>query len=214
MTTDWIDISVPLKSGMIHWPGDGEVSILKTSRMDAGDEVNLTQINMSAHTGTHIDAPLHFLPDGTAIDRMPVEVMLGRARVLTFPQIPVVTAADLAVHDIRPGDRILIKTDNSDGLWHNQPFEPDFVHLATDAAIWLAERKPALIGIDYLSVAGFEHNESEVHEALLGAGIWILEGLNLSKLIPGQYELICLPLKLAGADGAPARALVRRLDHE
>ncbi|MBD3402675.1 cyclase family protein [candidate division GN15 bacterium] len=210
MTHDWIDISVPLTGDLPVWPGDGPVEIRRQVSMAEGHDANLTRINMSAHTGTHLDAPLHFLPDGAAIDAIPPSVMIGTARVLAFPGVPAVTADHLSEHAITAGERLLLRTDNSNHAWYSQPFNPDFVHLATDAAAWLAERKVDMIGIDYLSVAGFQRNELEVHRALLGAGVWILEGLDLSGVEPGRYELACLPLHLVGADGAPARALVRQ----
>ncbi len=212
MTNDWIDISVPLSSGMVRWPGDGEVNIERMSDMERGDGANLTHMSMSAHTGTHLDAPLHFMRDGAAIDRMPREAMIGPARLLHFPGSDVITADHLIQHEIRSGERILIKTNNSNERWYEQEFNEDFVHLGTDAAGWLAERRVRLVGIDYLSIAGFKRNETEVHNALLGAGVWILEGLDLSQLKPGLCELLCLPLRLAGADGAPARALARPIE--
>lgn len=206
--SDWIDVSVPLRVGMVQWPGDRVFEIQRECDMGRGDEMNLSHFATSAHTGTHMDAPLHFVDGGASIDQAPLDALIGRARVIGFPGE--ITIAELEARNIGAGERLLFRTRNSDRGWPDLPFFEDFVSIPEDAALWLAHRRPALIGVDYLSVGSFE-NSGPTHRAILGAGIWVVEGLNLSRIEPGHYELVCLPLKLMGAEGAPARAALRRL---
>jgi arylformamidase len=207
----WIDISVPLRSGMVRWPGDPEVKIERVLDMDRGDRVNLSAACFGLHSGTHMDAPLHFLRDGRGIEEMPPDATVGRARVIGIEDRESVKLPELEPHDIRAGERILFKTGNSGRCWGRDEFVEDFVHISKEAARYLAERRIAAVGIDYLSVGGFQKDGEETHRILLSAGIWIIEGLDLSKVAAGGYELICLPLKVMGADGAPARALLRAM---
>jgi len=210
----WIDVSVPLQSGMIHWPDDPPVAIKHMLDMKHGDLCNVSTISMGSHTGTHIDAPRHFLRSGKGIDEMPLETTMGRVRVLEIHDRKSVTPQELEQHRIQRGERILFKTQNSARCWRTDTFITDFVYLSTEAAEWLAQRGVKLVGIDYLSVGGYEKNGVEVHRLLLEAGIWILEGLNLSKVQAGTYELLCLPLKIIGGDGAPTRAILRPIRTE
>jgi arylformamidase len=206
----WIDISVPIKNGMPRWPGDPEVQITRISDMDRGDDDNLTYISMCAHTGTHMDAPLHFRKSGKPIDKMPLSAAIGKARVIEIRDKELITVEEIRPNRIRKGERILFKTGNSKRRWDNKPFMKKFVHLSTCAAEFLSERKVRTIGIDYLSIGGYEGNVVEVHNIILKSGIWVIEGLDFSKIKPGDYELNCLPIKLTGADGAPCRALIRK----
>jgi arylformamidase len=206
----WIDVSVPLVSGMVHWPGDPEVSISRISSMENGDVCNVSTISMSAHTGTHMDAPLHFLANGAGLDQLPLEVVIGPARVIAIQDPRSVTAAELARHRIRRGERILFKTRGAAARWKIGTFDEGYVFLALDGARFLAARGVRLVGVDYLSVGEFREGGAETHRILLGAGIWLVEGLHLSQIAPGRYDMICLPLKIAGGDGAPARVALRR----
>ena len=207
----WIDISVPLRNGMPVWPGDRPFEISRDSDISLGHAANLSSYGTTAHIGTHMDAPLHFLHGGESIDRIPIDVLIGPARIIEIVDPLRVRAQDLDVHDLRPGERILFKTRNSARDWARAEFTADFVSIAPDAARHIADRGVALVGIDYLSVGAFAGEEgTETHRALLGAGVWILEGLNLRGVEAGDYELVCLPLKIEGADGAPARAVLRR----
>ncbi len=206
---DWIDISVPLTDGMVHWPDDPSVEIKQILSMKKGDECNLTHLSMAAHTGTHMDAPSHFKKSGASIDKMPLTATIGKARVIEITHNEIITLEEIRPHRIRKGERILFKTRNSKNRWDNKPFKTNFVHLSTDAAQYLSDRKVQTIGIDYLSIGGYDGNVTEVHDIILKAGIWVIEGLNLSKVNSGKYELNCLPIKIAGSDGAPARALIR-----
>ncbi len=207
----WIDISVPLRNGMVHWPGDAGFRAERVRDMVDGDACNLSRVSMGMHTGTHIDAPLHFIHDGAAIDRMPLDATIGPARVLQIEDAGSIEPAELKRHDIRSGERLLFKTRNSTRAWQTDEFVTDYVHVSLDAARFLVERKVRTVGIDYLSVGGYERDGNEVHRMLLGAGIWLIEGLNLAAVTPGDYELICLPLRYENGDGAPARAVLRPL---
>lgn len=204
---EWIDVSVALRAGMVRWPGDPPLAIERVQDMERGDTATLSRVSMGLHSGTHVDAPLHFVPKDRTITEMPLDVMVGPARVVEVSE-DVVSLESIESYDIGPGERVLFKTRNS-ALWRKTEFHEDFVHLSTEAARELARRRLKLVGIDYLSVAGYRRNEVDVHRALLGAGVWILEGLDLSAAEPGDYELLCLPLKIENAEGAPARALLR-----
>jgi arylformamidase len=167
---------------------------------------------MGAHTGTHMDAPAHFVRGGIGIDKMPVDAAIGSARVIPIRDRTSITADELERHRIRRGERVLFKTHNSAHCWDTDSFFEDFVYLSATAAQYLVERKVRLVGVDYLSVGGFRADGAETHQALLKAGIWIIEGLNLKRVRPGRVQLFCLPLKISGGDGAPARAIVRPMN--
>lgn len=206
----WRDVSVPIRDAMVHWPGDPPVEVSRQLSIERGDPANLSAVSMSAHTGTHVDAPLHFIAGGAPVDEVPLDAAMGRARVIEIADPEAVGADELRGHAPRRGERLLLKTRNSARRWWEEGFDEDFVHVDPAAAELLAEAQVALVGVDYLSVGGMQSG-AETHRHLLGAGIWIVEGLELSEVAPGDYELICLPLRLAGADGAPARALLRAL---
>jgi len=207
----WMDISVTLRDGMMHWPGDPPVKITRVLDIGHGDSHNLSQLTMGSHSGTHLDAPLHFIQQALSVDRMPLDAVIGPARVLLIEDKESVKPQELGHYHIRRGERILFKTMNSSNVWRLPEFTKDFIFINKEAAEMLAELKPALVGIDYLSVGGYRRGGSEVHRALLGSGIWILEGLDLSLIEPGDYDLICLPLRIENGDGAPARAVLRKV---
>jgi arylformamidase len=206
---EWIDVSVPVRSGMVHWPGDPEVKLERRMSIAQGEEANLTRIEMSAHTGTHMDAPLHFFDEDPGIEALPLEIALGPARVVRIEGDEPIDRGQLEGLDIRSGQRILFRTANSDRPWWERDFDSAYVNVSLEAAELLGEVGVALVGVDYLSVGGYQSEGAETHRALLGAGAWVVEGLDLSDVEPGDYELICLPIKLVGSDGAPARALLR-----
>lgn len=205
----WIDISTPLRAGMTVWPGDDPPRMEREQSFERGDACNLTRLAISAHTGTHMDAPLHFLRDGRPIDALPAEAMAGPARVVRV-EGDEIRAADVP-DDLGPGARVLFRTRNSERDLFAGTFFEDYVFLSRGAAEKLARAGALLAGIDALSVSGFHEDPAETHRVLLGAGVWILEGLCLRGVEPGEYELLCLPLRIEGADGAPARALIRPL---
>jgi arylformamidase len=211
MSQEWIDVSIPLRNGMVHWPQDAPFERTEVMKLAHGDPCNLSRIAGSAHTGTHMDSPHHFLPGGGGMETMPIEATVGPARVIAIRDPEMIRVQELEPYRVVPGDRLLFKTNNSKSHWKTDEFQKDFVYIPSDTARYLAVRKVRTVGVDYLSVGGFEADGPETHRILLGAGIWIIEGLNLDSVEPGEYELICLPLKIVGSDGAPARAAVRRL---
>ena len=210
MAEGWIDISVPVQSGMVHWPKDPEIKVERVMEMARGDVCNVSHLSLGAHTGTHMDAPLHFIAKGKSIDQLPFEATIGLARVIEIADEESIKPEELRPHRIKAGERILFKTRNSEESWRSNEFDEDFVYISREGAQFLAERKVRTVGVDYLSVGGYKRDGVETHYALLGAGIWVIEGLNLAKVKPGQYELVCLPIKLQGTEGAPARALLRK----
>lgn len=212
-SAEWVDISVPLKHGMVHWPGDPEVRIERFLDMARGDPCTVTALSMSAHTGTHIDAPSHFIAGGACIDELPPDACVGPARVVEIRDHVAIRPEELESHSIAPGERILFRTRNSERCWRLSSFVEHFVYISKEAAVYLSERRVRTVGIDYLSVGGYTTDLAESHVALLSAGVWVIEGLDLSRVTAGEYELVCLPLRIEGADGAPARALLRRIQH-
>jgi arylformamidase len=208
-TTKWIDITVPISNKLVHWPGDPPVSIERINDMEKGDTNNVSKICMGSHTGTHADAPRHFIKNGQKIDMMPADQMIGIARVIEIHHARYITPEELLEHNIRRGERILFKTRNSSHAWHNSVFDKNFVSISNEAADFLAQRALKVVGIDYLSVGGFKDDGIYIHRTLLGNGIWLIEGLDLSKIRPGKYYLTCLPLKLESGDGAPVHAILK-----
>ena len=205
----WIDVSVGLRSGMVHWPGDPEVKIDRMLKIESGDDCNVSTIFMSLHTGTHIDSPYHFVKSGEAIHELPLSAVIGKARVIEITDSESIKPEELRLHRVRKGERILFKTLNSKRCWKSDKFVEDFVYISTESLKYLVDRKVRTIGVDYLSVGGYNKNINQVHEVLLKAGIWIIEGLDLSSVKEGYYELICLPIKVEKGDGAPARTVMR-----
>ena len=177
--------------------------------MDRGDRVNLSTLSMGSHAGTHMDAPLHFIRTGKGLDAMPLSATVGPARVIAIRHPRSVTLEELRRCQIRDGERVLLKTRNSSRCWNTDSFVKDFVAISEDAARYLATCRIRSVGVDYLSVGGYKENGAQTHRTLLKAGVWIIEGLNLSRVKPGRYELICLPLKVLHSDGAPARAILK-----
>lgn len=208
----WIDVSVPLRDGMPAWPGNPPVEIGRHEDMSKGSDANVTAMSLGAHTGTHMDAPVHFLADGIAIEAMDLSATIGAARVIDIGDPDAIRRHELQSLGINRGERILFKTRNSSYAWSSETFVEDFVGITLGAAEYLAELGVRTVGVDYLSVAAFGSDAPGVHRALLSAGVWIIEGLDLSPVAAGSYELICLPLRIPGSDGAPARAVLRPLD--
>jgi arylformamidase len=208
--TAWLDVSIPLRAGIAVWPGDPELTIARVAELERGDEARVSTLAMSVHTGTHVDAPAHFLREGATLDAMPLDATVGPARVLGVREPGAVSAAALRRARIRRGERVLLRTRNSGRDIDRDGFDPGFTALDLDAARLLAERRVRCVGIDAPSVAAYGSDQRMVHETLLAAGVWIIEGLDLRRVPPGAYDLVCLPLRLVGTEGAPARALLRR----
>ncbi|HVY93347.1 MAG TPA: cyclase family protein [Bryobacteraceae bacterium] len=208
----WIDISVNVREGMPLWPDDPGLRLDRVMDQTKGDVCTLTRASMSAHTGTHMDAPLHFVAHSRTIDTMPIEATVGPARVIHIKDQTAIHREELLPYGIQAGERILFRTRNSERDWQNLPFDEEFVYIARDGAEYLAECGVRSVGVDYLSVGGFKVDSVETHVALLGKGIWVMEGLRLAEIEAGDYELVCLPLKWVGCEGAPARAILRRAE--
>lgn len=207
-----IDITAPLAEGLPTWPGDRSLQLEQSSSLAAGDRVNVSVLTCGVHTGTHVDAPVHFLRDGYGVDGIPLDRMMGPARVVEVTNAGEIDSVHLDRLEIPRGTkRLLVRTDNSVlRRLRNPVFDDQFVALTPDAARWLADFGVELIGVDYLSVQRFQDPEPTTHEVLLSAGIVILEGVDLGGVAVGEYELVCLPLRLVGCDGAPARAVLFR----
>ena len=202
------DVTVPLSASVPTYPGDPRFEIEFTRRLATGDPYNLARFSLGAHAGTHVDAPYHFLADGATVDALPLEILMGKARVVEAPVRDRIRREDLEVLDLRDDLRVLLKTRMS-GQLRLPDFQEDFVYLTGDAAVYLAQAGIKLVGIDYLSVDRFGSADYEAHQALLGAGVVIVEGLDLSEVEPGEYDMACLPLRIVGADGAPARVVLK-----
>jgi arylformamidase len=214
LDSEYIDLTLSVSPEMLTWPSDPGVELLPTSRISDGKAANVSELHLGSHTGTHIDPPLHFIADGTPVDLVPLEALIGPAVVADMRHVARdIGAAELDALELPPrAERILLKTTNSE-LWKQESpqFPESYVALTSDGADWMVEHEVRLVGIDFLSIEHRGTPGHPTHLKLLGAGIVIVEGLNLLAVEPGNYELTCLPLKLAGGDGGPSRAVLRRL---
>lgn len=205
------DISLTYSEDLPTWPGDPNVQLRQISSIQDGELDNVTYLSMSVHAGTHVDAPDHYLGDGRTVEEIPLDLMVGLAVVVGIKTKETITADDLKEAGIPPGTtRILLKTRNSE-YWStkNLEFQRDFIGLGADAASYLVDLGIQVVGVDYLSVAPFG-DPVPTHKILLEVGVLIIEGLDLSQVEPGEYTLLCLPLRIEGSDGAPARVLLMR----
>ncbi len=200
--TEIIDISVPVRPGMVTYPGDPTVTLERVVSIADGGVVNLSRLDFGVHSGTHVDAPVHFIDGAAAAESLPLDVLIGPARVLDLTAAERLDAS--AFDGVELQERVLLKTRNSE-LWERETFADEFLALTEDGARALIEAGVRLVGIDYLSIG-----DEAAHHALLGAGVVAIEGLDLRGVVPGDYRLVCAPLKLVGSDGAPARALLIR----
>ena len=207
----WIDVSVPVRGGMIVYDGDPTVRVEPWAEIAAGDLANLSRMELGSHTGTHVDAPRHFIDGAAGADLLPLDALIGPAVVADASGAPGdIDAAALAALDLPATERLLLRTRNG-ALWERDAFSPDYVGIAEDAAGQIVAMGVRLVGIDYLSIAP-SGDPAPTHRALLEAGVVVVEGLDLRAVPPGRYELVCLPLRIEGGDGAPARALLRPAD--
>jgi arylformamidase len=202
------DVSVPLSPALPTFPGDPTFQMEFTHRIADGQPYNVARMTLGTHAGTHVDAPYHFLADGSTVDHLPLEILMGKARVVAVSARDKVDRTDLEALDLRDDIRVLLKTRMS-GQLRVSEFQEDFVYLTPDAASYLVQAGIKLVGIDYLSVEKYQSKEFGAHHTLLSAGVVIVEGLDLSGVAPGEYEMTCLPLRIAGADGSPARVVLR-----
>jgi arylformamidase len=204
----WIDISIPLQDGLRQGPMEP-----LTPRMEfilerkKGNPVDMLQININSHNGSHIDAPKHHIAGGSSIDMMPLDTGIGPALVIESTELDEIMPAELEQYDIRPGERLLFKTHNSYRPERFTESLKNWVALSLEAINYLIDCKPRLIGIDAISIG--RKNINEIHEALLSRGIYILEDIDLEHVKPGRYEMVCLPLRLQGGDASPVRAIIR-----
>jgi arylformamidase len=202
------DISVPIRSGGLVYPGNPEIDIALQQAVAKGAGANVSTIRFGSHTGTHADAARHFFDDGQTVDKIPLERLIGPALLLGFPDsVRAVGAAELRAHDIKGQTRILLRTRNSAFLSQKE-FVKDYTYLAPDGAQYLVDQGVELVGIDYLSIEQFHSGHHLTHRTLLERSVVIVEGLDLSVPPPGEYQFICLPLRIEGCDGAPARAVL------
>ncbi|MHB8133978.1 MAG: cyclase family protein [Anaerolineaceae bacterium] len=210
MTKRMFDISVPISTALPVWPGDPPIEIDQDARMIDGASANVSRINMSVHTGTHIDAPLHFFENGLSTDKIAIEKMVGVVEIIQINENTTIITESILKglkQNLWP-KRVIFKTSSSlISDWSQKPFRKDFCALSTGAAEYLVQQGVKLVGIDYLSIAPYEEPD-EVHRILLVAGVVVLEGLNLYGISIGNYKLICLPLNITGVEGAPARVIL------
>lgn len=203
------DISLPISEKSVVWPGDPPIAITQPKHISRGDSSTVSQLSMGAHTGTHLDAPAHFILDGKGVDSLDLNILVGKAFVVEALNAETLTADVLESLNIPDGtERILFHTSNSD-LWETSypTFNTQFAGISEDGAKWLVSKGIKLVGIDYLSVAPYKKSKP-THTVLLSSGIIILEGLDLRGIESGTYQLVCLPLKIVGIDGSPARAIL------
>lgn len=203
------DVSVPIRDGGLVYPGNPPIHIELQQAIAKGAGANVSHVDFGSHTGTHVDAPRHFFDAGAGVDQIPLDVLIGQAMVVGFgDDVRAVTRGDLERFDLTGVERLLLRTRNSTYLTQDPAFHQDYTYLAPDGAEHLVAHGVKLVGIDYLSIEQFHSGHHRTHLTLLGAGIVIVEGLNLDGIADGRYELCCLPLRLVGCDGAPARAVL------
>ncbi|MEM9526005.1 MAG: cyclase family protein [Bacteroidota bacterium] len=212
----WTDATYPIFENMTGWPDQPPTTFDTLSCIHCGDQAKVTMLHFSAHSGSHMDAPNHFMAEGVDISRAPIHVGLGPVRIAEINCAEEVKPADLEAYQARTrplvaGERLILRTRNSDkAFWLQDPFDRDYHGIGPEAAKWIGQKKLALIGVDYLSVGPFYQGNPQTHRALMSAGVWIIEGVDLRRFTEGDYEMICLPLKLAGSDGSPIRILLRK----
>jgi arylformamidase len=212
-SSGWIDATATLDPATTPvYEGDAPMKFDFLKDMRKGDGFTLSVYSMGAHSGTHIDAPMHFIRDGAPIDRVPLEPLIGPARVIDIPDgVQAIDAAELGRHDWKGAPRVLFRTRSSLRGWmSSSTFHRDFAYVAPDAAQLLADAGVRLVGVDYISAEQFGSPAPMTHRILLGKGIPIVEGLSLERVSAGDYDLIVLPIKVAGHEGAPARAVLRK----
>ena len=206
------DISLPIVSGGAVYPGNAPIEIAPIKTVAQGASSTISKISFGSHTATHVDPPSHFYADGATVDELSLDVMIGRALLVRLPNdVMAITADHVRAANVRGHTRVLFATRNS-GFNREATFHPDFTYVAPDAAELMVNEGVKLVGVDYLSIEQYHSGHGKTHKTLLGAGVVIIEGLQLSDPPPGEYELFCLPLKLQGLDGAPARCVLRTLN--
>jgi arylformamidase len=206
---DWIDISVPASDGTGVEPGSTPARIFRLRDMDKAYDYGLSVVSMPFREASPPDSPSHLTKLKNGIDKMPLSAAVGNVRVIEIEDEESIKLGELRPNRIRKGERILFKTKNSQAKRDDKPLDEKYVHLSFEAARYLLDRRVQTVGVDYQSKGGYEGNVSEVHRIILNAGIWVIEGLDLSRVEPGDYELVCLPIRTDNSEGAPARVLLR-----
>lgn len=206
------DITVPFSTELPVYPGDPAVQISQVASLAAGDICTVSHLSFGSHTGTHVDPPAHFVAGRATLDQLPLEVLIGPVRVVDVGEVRAIDLAAIEAANLAGVERVLFKTRNSQ-LWQQgaHDFAREFVYLETDAAERLVELGVKLVGIDYLSIEKFNFEQPTTHYALLGNDVVVVEGLNLAEVAAGEYELICLPMKIKNGDGGPARVVLREI---
>lgn len=209
----WIDVTYPISESMTSWPGQPPVRLDRNSDIHCGDDANVSILHLSAHTGTHMDAPIHFLKNGHDITATPFSVMIGAVRVAHLQGAKTIDKAAITAYEeriapLQAGERILFRTRNSDRYWLNEDFDEGYAAVQPEAAQLLVDRGVIFVGVDYLSVAPWDHL-AETHRILLTNQVWPVEGIDLRQIVEGSYEMICLPLKIHTSDASPVRMLLR-----
>ena len=215
---EWIDVSVPfpVDEPMPYFPTDPQgPSVTRIFDRTKGDPVTMSQININSHNGTHIDAPFHFMADGTTIDMMPLDTAIGPARVIEIKDPVSIKLEEVEQHNIQEGERILFKTRNSSYAYKTTDFVDDYVYCTNEVASYLKDKKIRMVGVDYITIGNQKdlENIKFVHETLLQNGIYILEMLNLDGVKPGVYEMVCLPLRMEKGDAGPCRAIIKPIKY-
>ena len=206
------DITVPISNDLPVYPGDPEINITRVQSLEKGDVARVSHLSFNTHIGTHIDPPYHFMMNGAPLDRVPLEILIGPARVIDVGNVSSIDIETIERSDLKGTARVLFKTRNSHFWSESKEFRRDFVYLETGAAELLVKLGVKLVGIDYLSIERFNFDKPTTHWTLLGNNVIVVEGLDLSAIVPGDYELICLPLKIKDGDGGPARVVLRELN--
>lgn len=213
ISAGWVDVTATLDSTTTPvYEGDAPMSFEFLKDMRKGDGFTLSKLTLGAHSGTHVDAPMHFIRDGGSVDKVSLESLMGPARVVEIPDsVQSIDAAELNRHEWKGAERVVFRTRSSMRGWMKSPtFHRDFAYVAPDAAQLMADAGVKLVGVDYISAEKFGAPAPLAHRALLGKGIPIVEGLSLESITPGDYDLIVLPMKVGGHEGAPARAVMRK----
>lgn len=211
----WTDVTYPIFEGMTGWPGQPETSYDVQSCIHCGDQARVTVVTMSVHSGTHMDAPSHFLAQGIDVSRAPIDFGMGPVRIAEIDCPAEIQPAHLDAYEARtrplqPGERLILRTPNSDkAFWLQDPFDTEYRGIGPEAAQWIVDKQLKMVGVDYLSVGPFHKGNPQTHRALMTGKVWIVEGIDLRKVQEGDYEMICLPLKMVGCDGSPVRILIK-----
>jgi arylformamidase len=204
-----LDVTVPLAAGIAAYPGNPDFELQPVKRIADGGSSNVSRLVLGTHTGTHVDAPRHFFDDGVGVDALPLDLLVGRARVVEIGRRGGISESDLAAAGLREDLRVLLKTPNS-ALWNGEGFHQDYTYMTEAGARYLVDQGVKVVGIDYLSIEQFKKAGAPAHRALLSQGVVIIEALNLAEVEAGMYEMYCLPLRVVGGDGAPARVILKR----